>query len=215
MKFVDLSVIINEDTPAYPGDSKIKISTNATFDKDTYNDHSVAFAIHSSGTHIDAPNHMVADGKTLDQIPLEYFIGRGCLIKKKNKIFDLETVRQAEIKEDDIVLFHTGMGEAYHKPEYYADTRPEMTEEIARYLVNSKVKMIGLDMCSPDLPPFSIHRILLNAGVLIIENLTNLAELKGKEFTVYALPLKLQLDGAPARVIAEVTGVLNKSSNYG
>jgi kynurenine formamidase len=45
---------------------------------------------------------------------------------------------------------------------------------------------------------------LLGGEVLIIENLANLDKLTGKEFTVYALPIKLDIDGAPARVIAEV-----------
>jgi kynurenine formamidase len=52
-----------------------------TFEDDTYNDHQLSFGIHSSGTHIDAPMHMVKDGKSLDQILPERFIGRGRLIK--------------------------------------------------------------------------------------------------------------------------------------
>ncbi len=203
MTLVDLSVVVNEDTPAYPGDPKIKIDVTGVFEKDTYNDHLVAFDVHSSGTHIDAPWHMVEGGKTLDQIQIEQFIGRGRLIKLENKTFSLEAVKLAGIDMSDIVLFHSGMSDIYGKDEYYSN-RPEMSEEIAHYLVDKKVKMIGVDMCSPDDKPFPVHGILLSAGVLIIENLTNLAGLEGKEFTVYALPIKLQLDGAPARVIAEV-----------
>ena len=204
MKLIDLSVVVNEDTPAYPGDPKIKIETTGVFEKDTYNDHLVAFDVHSSGTHIDAPWHMVADGKTLDQIPIEQFIGRGRLIKVQNKTFDFEAVKGADIQEGDIVLFQTGMSELYYKPSYYANDRPIMPEEVANYLVEKKVKMIGVDMCSPDIEPFPVHRILLGSDVLIIENLTNLEQLAGKEFTVYALPIKFQLDGAPARVVAQI-----------
>ena len=203
MNFIDLSVLVNEQTPAYPGDPKIKIETIGEFAKDSYNDHKVCFGIHSSGTHIDAPNHMVDGGKTLDQIPLENFVGRGKLVEVKDKKFDLAVVKEAGIEEGNIALFHTGLSEIYHKPEYYSD-RPAMSEEIANYLVEKKIKMIGLDMCSPDKEPFPVHRILLGAGILIIENMTNLNKLTGKEFTVYALPIKLALDGAPARVIAEV-----------
>lgn len=204
MKFVDLSVLVNEKTPNYPGDPKIKIETTGTFEKDTYNDHSVAFDVHSAGTHIDAPWHMIDNGKTLDQIPIEQFVGRGRLIKVENKTFDLEAVKQASIEAGDIVLFHTGMSSSYYEPIYYANDRPVMGEEIADYLVEKKVKIIGVDMCSPDIEPFPIHRILLGAGILIIENLTGLEKLAGKDFTVYALPIKLQLDGAPARVIAAI-----------
>lgn len=204
MNFIDLSVVVNEDSPNYPGDPKIKIEATGTFEKDTYNDHSVMFDVHSAGTHIDAPWHMVADGKTLDQIPIDQFIGRGRLVKVENKKFDLESVKQADIEAGNIVLFHTGMNKKYYDPSYYANDRPQMSEEIANYLVEKKVKIIGVDMCSPDIEPFPVHRILLGANILIIENLTGLEKLVGKDFTVYALPIKLQLDGAPARVIAEI-----------
>lgn len=204
MKVIDLSVVVNENTPAYPGDPKIKIEKLGTFDKDTYNDHKVAFGIHSSGTHIDAPLHMVKDGKSLDQIPIEKFIGKGKLVKVEGD-FDLETIKKAGIQEGGIVLFYTGMTEFYGQDDkYYRDERPEMTEDVANYLVEKKIKMIGLDMCSPDKEPFPVHRILLKNEILIIENMTNLDQLKNQEFTVYALPINLQLDGGPARVIAQI-----------
>lgn len=199
MKLIDLSVVVNEQTPAYPGDPHIKIETLAEFDGAGYNDHSVSFGIHSSGTHIDAPNHMVKSGKTIDEIPIDQFIGRGRLVEG----LDFTKVKQAGIEAGDIVLFHTGMSKIYHKPEYYSD-RPAMTEEIAYYLAEKKIKMVGLDMCSPDKEPFPVHRILLSAGILIIENMTNLDKLVGKEFMVYALPIRLALDGAPTRVIAQL-----------
>lgn len=200
MKFVDLSVVVDERTPNYPGDPKIQIVITGIFEKDTYNDHSVMFDVHSAGTHIDAPWHMVANGQTLNRIPIEQFVGRGRLIKG----LDIEAVKQAEIEAGDIVLFHTGMAQHYYEPKYYANDRPQISEETAKYLVEKKVKMIGVDMCSPDIEPFPAHRILLGAGVLIIENLTNLDQLSGKEFTIYALPIKFALDGAPARVIAQI-----------
>lgn len=204
MKYIDLSVLVNERTPNYPGDPKIEIKTTGTFEKDTYNDHSVMFDVHSSGTHIDAPLHMIDGGKTLDQIAIEQFIGRGRLIEVENGKFDLAKIKLAGIEAGDIVLFHTGMDKKYYDPSYYANSRPQMTKDVANYLVEQQVKMIGVDMCSPDIEPFPVHRILLGADVLIIENLTNLEQLSGKEFIIYALPIKFALDGAPARVIAQI-----------
>lgn len=202
MKFIDLSVLVNEETPVYPGDPPIKIEPAGVFAKDGYNDHLVSIGTHV-GTHIDAPFHMIEGGKTLDQVPLDQFIGRGRLIKIENKIFKLEKIKQADIQKGDIVLFYTGFGDIYHKAEYLTDY-PEIPVEIANYLVAKKIKMVGVDMISVDHPPFRTHKILLGGGVLIIENLTNLAELAGQEFTVYALPIKFQIDAAPAHVIAEV-----------
>jgi arylformamidase len=155
------------------------------------------------GTHIDAPMHMIASGKSLDQIPLDHFVGRGRYIKVSNRAFDLDDVKKAGIQAGDIVLFHTGMGDIYHQPAYFSES-PPIPEDVASYLVEKRVKMVGMDMFGPDQPPFPIHKILLSAGVLIIENLTNLELLAEKEFTVYALPIKLAIDAAPARVIANI-----------
>ena len=198
MKFIDLSVPIDENTPVYPGDPKVLIEPIADFENYGMNDHKISLGIHV-GTHIDAPWHMVRSGKKMDQIPIEQFSGAGKLVEG----LDFTKVKQAGIGKGDIVLFKTGMSELFGKDEYYKNY-PEISEELANYLVNQKVKIVGMDMASPDHPPFKIHKILLGANILIIENLTNLDKLIDKEFTIYALPIKLALDGAPARVIAEV-----------
>src|SRR3989344_89535 len=65
-----------------------------------------------------------------------------------------------------------------------------------------QVNLIGLDTPSPDRTPFAVHKILLGAGILIVENLTNLEQLLNQKFEVVALPAKLETDAAPTRVIA-------------
>ncbi|HEX5456054.1 MAG TPA: cyclase family protein [Candidatus Saccharimonadales bacterium] len=201
MEIVDLSVPVSENTPVYPGDPKTVIKPAGTFDKDGYNDHLVSIGTHV-GTHIDSPFHMLADGKKLDDIPIEQFIGRGCYVNAENG-FDLAAIKEIDIQKGDIVLFHTGIVSRYQESSYYEDY-PDIPEDVARYLVGKKIKMIGMDMSGPDHPPHNIHKILLGGGILIIENLTNLDKLAGRNFTVYALPIKLNLDGAPARVIAQL-----------
>ena len=198
---VDLSVPLNAQTPIYPGDPATKIEPAGVLAKDGYNDHYISVGTHV-GTHIDAPQHMLEGGASLDKTPIEQFVGRGCYVDITDGNF--EALKDADIQPGDIVLLHTGMSEKYHESVYFEDY-PVMSEEIAKYLVSKKVKMVGLDTCSPDNKDgFPIHKILLAGNILIIENLTNLSELAGKKFKVYALPIKLQIDGAPARVIAEV-----------
>jgi arylformamidase len=197
---VDLSVPLNEKTPVYPGDPATKIEPAGVLAKDGYNDHFISIGTHV-GTHIDAPLHMLEGGLSLDKLPIEQFVGNGRVVEVTGKTFD--AVKQAGILAGDIVLFCTGMSDKYHDPAYFEDY-PAMTEEVARYLVEAKVKMVGVDTCSVDNQDgFPIHKILLAGNVLIIENLTNLNQLTGKDFKVYALPLNLQIDGSPARVIAE------------
>lgn len=198
---IDLSVPLNAQTPIYPGDPTTKIEEAGVLAKDGYTDHYISIGTHV-GTHVDAPMHMLDKGASLDTIPVDQFVGRGRLIGVKDGGF--EAVKEAGIQEGDIVLFRTGMSDKYHEPVYFEDY-PAMSEEVAQYLVDSKVKMVGVDTCSVDNQDgFPIHKILLSGDVLIIENLTSLAQLSGKDFTVYALPIKLQVDGAPARVIAVV-----------
>ncbi len=201
MKFVDLSILVNEDTPLYSGDKAPKITPEGSYEKTGFLDHYVSFNNHI-GTHIDAPVHMFPDGKNLDQIPVEQFTGRGVYIKVEDKTFELEALKQSDIREGDIVLLHTGMSDRLFEPDYYK-SYPQVPEEVAQYLVDKKVKMMGVDMGGVD-HDFSIHKLLLKNEVLIIENLTNLGELKGKEFKVYAFPIKFQLDASPVRVVAEI-----------
>jgi kynurenine formamidase len=201
MQIVDLSVVLNEQTPVYPGDPETKFETITTVEQDGHTDHYISVVNHT-GTHIDAPMHMLAGGKGLSDFPIDYFVGRGVYIKVENNNFDLESVKKADIKAGDIVLFHTGMSDHYHAPVYFENI-PAMSGEVAQYLVDSKVKMVGLDTGSADNQEnHPIHKTLLGGDILIIENMTNLAQLAGKKFIVYALPLKLEVDGAPTRAIA-------------
>ena len=197
---IDLSVLVNLDTPVYPGDPATKIEPAGVMSRDGYEDYYISMGTHL-GTHIDAPSHMVAGGKVLAQIPIETFVGRGIYIKLIDKAFDISTVKDAEIMPGDIVLFHTGYGDVYHTPEYFTE-HSALPLDIAQYLIDAGVKIVGFDMCSPDTTSTDIHKLLLGNDVLIIENLTNLSALEGKEFDVYALPINLELEAAPARVIA-------------
>lgn len=199
---IDLSVRLNNETPVYPGDPTVQIKQSATVAEDGYLGHGLCIGTHN-GTHIDAPAHMIAGGKTLDKFTADNFVGRGRYILVKDNMFSLEAVQQADIQPGDIVLFNTEMSYKFYDPAYFTDY-PVMTEEIAHYLVEKQVKMVGLDTCSADTEEhFPIHKILLGANIPIIETLTNLEQVHDSEFRVIALPIKLDLDGAPARVIAE------------
>lgn len=200
--FVDLSVPLNSQTPVFPGDPATQLEPAGDIEKDGYTDHRLSIATHT-GTHIDAPWHMDAGGKTLDQFSVERFAGRGRLIEVQDSTFSFDAVKQAGLQTGDIVLFHTGWNNRYHETAYFEDY-PALPEDIAHYLVKKQVSMVGFDMCGPDHEPFPVHKILLGGNVLILENLTNLDKLASKNFTIYALPIKLNVDGAPARVIAQI-----------
>ena len=200
---IDLTHPLNEVTPVYPGDPTLTIQTSANFETEKYLGHSLSMGTHA-GTHIDAPAHMIDGAKTLDQFDVDAFVGPVIVITLKDYTYDLANVQNAGIKPGDMVLFDTGMGQTFHTPEYFTDY-PVMSQEIAEYLVSCGIKMVGVDTCSADnTPDFPIHKILLGHDILIAENLANLSALPATGAKLYALPLRLDLDGAPARVVAEV-----------
>lgn len=201
MEFIDLTQTFTNDMPVYPGDSKPELIQVVFFDKDGYNAHEIKTGIHV-GTHMDAPLHMIANGKKISEIVPGMFFGHGVLIDARGKEkIDVDLLH--DVQAGDIVLILTGFGSRFLDSDYYK-TYPELTEAFARKLVELHVKMVGADTPSPDREPFLIHKILLAQEILILENLTNLEKLLGKNFEVMALPAKLATDGAPVRVIAKI-----------
>jgi kynurenine formamidase len=205
MKFVDLTHTFTNDMPVFPGDPKATLKQTIFIEKDGNNDHTLKTAMHV-GTHMDAPLHMLAHGKRIDELSLEHFFGQGVLIdvRKKKKI-DVDCLKGVTLKKNSCVLLFTGWSDKFGTDTYFKDY-PEITESFAKKLIELKVKMVGLDCPSPEQkPPWTIHKTFLANDILILENLTNLKQLLGKNFEVIALPAKLQADAAPVRVVALMT----------
>ncbi|MBI4453740.1 cyclase family protein [Candidatus Woesearchaeota archaeon] len=83
MKIIDLTMMIDEQTPVFPGDLKQEIKQVAAIEKDGWNEKRISFSSHFS-THIDAPFHMLKEGKKLTDYPLDRFIGDGVVIDARN-----------------------------------------------------------------------------------------------------------------------------------
>jgi len=199
--YIDLSVKLGESTPVYPGDPAVRVEPAGVMERDGYSDHLLSVGTHA-GTHIDAPAHQIAGGKTLGDYSVDRFFGSGVYVDVRAG-YDLAAIKALEIAAGDMVLLHTGMDRRFHEPAYFEDFTP-VPEEVAEYLVKCGVSLVGMDMCGPDKPPFPVHKILLGGDVLIAENLTNIGQLAGTLFDVYALPIRLNVDGAPARIVAQI-----------
>lgn len=202
MQILDLSHTISNDTPVYPGDPPVQIETVGEISKDSYCDHKVTFGTHA-GTHIDAPAHMLDSGKQLKDYPIDRFVSRGICLDVSSG-FSVKDIDSAGIQEGDAILFFTGASEYFREETYWHDYKV-LDSVCCQLLIDKKVSMIGLEAPSADLEEgFPIHKKLLGADILIIENLTNLKALVGKTFEFEALPLKLEKDGAPVRAIARI-----------
>lgn len=203
MQFIDLSYIINDQTPVYPGDPQVHIKQMGGIAKDGFADSLVRFGTHT-GTHIDAPAHMISGGKGLGEYGVERFIGAAHCVDMSAGI-DVRQIPEG-ILPGDIVLFYTGMGKHFYNEAYYT-MYPVLDRLIIQRMISLRVKMIGLDTGSADNSDgFPVHKALLSADILIIENLANLQAVLGKTFELYALPLHLEKDGAPVRVVAVLQG---------
>jgi len=175
--------------PVFPGDPPATLTPVANIDKAGYNDHEIKTYMHV-GTHMDAPLHMIANGKKMDEISLDKFMGTG--------------VEDIDIKPGSILLIYTGFADKFGKPDY-DHNQPTITEDFAQKAVELKVKIVGMDILGPDQPPFPTHKTLLGNEVLIMENLTNLDLLLNENnFEIIALPMKLHADAAPVRVLAKL-----------
>lgn len=205
MRVIDLSWALDNETQPFPGDSPPRLERVV---ESGFRSTAVAISSHS-GTHIDAPAHILPDGAYLDELPCESFFGLAV-------VADVSALAGGEIRADllclseisqaDFLLLHSGWDEKMGKKEYLAGF-PVLSQETARLLAGLRLKGIGIDAISFD-PVESaecpIHKILLGAGTLLIENLRGLRRLPFKKpFCLAALPLSIKKsDAAPARVTA-------------
>jgi len=166
------------------------------------------------GTHVDAPWHFVPDGKTIDQIPLEQLCGPAVVVsvsRKGGEAIPASDLEDFDVREGDIVLLHTGWGDKFESPDYLV--HPYLSNDAAEWLVERRVKLIGMDLITPDMPPgmrppgfaFPVHHILLEHEVLISENLANLDLIAGRRVEAYLFPIKIRdSDAGQTRAVALV-----------
>ncbi|MFL6277489.1 MAG: cyclase family protein [Blastocatellia bacterium] len=204
MKIFDVTVPISKDMPVYPGDPAVKIERKATIDKKEakYNLSRYSFSSHI-GTHVDAPFHFIADGKTVDQLPLEILIGRTRVVEVTAPRIDEAALKEFTFTADARVLFKTRNSYLWSQPRFVEDY-VYITPGAARVLVNEGIKLVGIDYLSVEQygsDTFETHLTLLKADTLIIEGL-DLREVEPGDYEMICLPMKFQGgDGSPARVI--------------
>ena len=190
--------------PVYPGDEPVRLEQIRRYEQEGNSDFRFTCSMHS-GTHIDGPMHMSPGLQFIGDIFIERFAGRGCIIDaQQQEIIECRTQYRSEILPGSIVIVHTGFGKYFGTEKYYKDY-PAVSPELAGLLIEKNVKMLCLDTPSPDRDPHQIHKILLGNRILIAENLANTEQLINvPSFEIIALPLRLQADSSPARIVAVI-----------
>ena len=192
MQLIDLSHTIHNEIQIYPGDPVPSISRGLTHENDYCHVDVLTLGSHT-GTHIDAPFHFLKKGKTIDEFPVQRFVGAGVLVDA-SAVPDRDLIRpediepyEKEIEEGDFVIFRTGRDKYFGSPRYYL--HPYLSPEGARLLVRKGVSLVAIDalnidptyqdLTDPDarakpLPPedeygYPVHDLLLGNDITLAE----------------------------------------------
>jgi arylformamidase len=188
----------------FPGDPPFKKKPFSRIrNGDDYNLTRITMSTHL-GTHVDPPAHFIENGAPVDRIPLETLVGPGIVADLRGCAqIDAMALDKAGIKDEKRVLLKTDNGphllaSSFHQA--YVD----LSEDGARFLIERRVRLVGIDSLSIEHhanPGSPVHRMLLEAGVLVVEGVDLLDVPPGK-YEIFCLPLKIKDgDGAPARVL--------------
>ena len=207
MKIFDISIAIHPKLPVWPGDPQVVLERYRQLSKgDVSNDSRMACSVHS-GTHVDAPAHFIEDGLTVEQLALDILVGTATLVEFPE--IDIITPDLLEIQklppQTERLLLKTKNSDLWTDPDH--EFNPDfvaLSAESASWMVNKGIKLVGIDYLSiqmfKDAEPLT-HRILLEAGIIILEGL-NLRAVEPGVYQLICLPLKLAgSEGAPARAV--------------
>lgn len=210
MSVLDLTHTISGEMPVYPGTEKPVLTTACTIETAGYRETLLHMYSHT-GTHMDAPAHMIARGRTLDSYGVEKFVGPGFVLdcRRRQEIpLALLRAHEEDIRRAEFLLFCTGWDRLWGKDGYY-ENFPCLTAEAARFVASLPLKGVGEDSISLDpcdSADFPNHMALLGADFVNTENLTGIDALIGKRFTFLTMPLKFEnADGCSCRAAAITT----------
>ncbi len=197
MKIYDVSVGIYNGMPSYPGDPVPDIKRASSMPESSSNLSLMCMSTHT-GTHVDPPIHFVEGGYTVDEIPPDHLYGPALVVGLPG--VDVVTAAELEGVKSDIILLKTKNSALWNSGQFHTDY-VYLDESAARWAIENKVKTVGIDYLS--IGSFTggaaVHRMLLGAGITVIEGL-DFRKIEPGEYTLACLPLKIKGgDGAPAR----------------
>jgi arylformamidase len=199
-----VTVPLSASVPSYPGDPRFELEFIRRLSAgDSCNLSRIQLGAHS-GTHVDAPFHFLADGATVDELPLGILMGKARVVATAaREAIRREDLEALDLRDDLRVLIKTRMSGQLRVPEFQPDF-VHLTGDAAAYLAQAGIKLVGIDYLSVDrfgTTSFEAHQALLGAGVVIVEGL-DLSEVEPGEYEMACLPLRIAgADGAPARVV--------------
>lgn len=209
-KWLDISVPVRSGMVHWPGDPPVKISRALDMERgDRHTLSRLSLGSHT-GTHVDAPRHFIRNGTGIDRMPLEIAVGRARIIE----VHDSESIKPEElarqrIRRGERLLFKTRNSSRVWQTDRFIEDFVFISAPAADFLADRKVTLVGIDYLSVGgfkAGGSDIHRILLHAGIWLIEGL-DLSLASPGRYDLICLPLKIvDGDGAPARAIVRPAG---------
>ena len=206
MHTYDISLPISTQLPVWPGDPPFTRRYVSEIAKGGNSNTSFIEMCAHMGTHVDAPDHFLGNGKTIEELPLSVLCGRAYVLH----LPDIDLITADILRSADIpprtrrILFKTRNSDLWKigNQEFQTDF-VGLSLDAAEYLVNRSVKLVGIDYLS--IAPYKqsrpTHQVLLKAGIVILEGI-DLSTVSQGRYSLYCLPLKLVgFDGAPARAM--------------
>jgi kynurenine formamidase len=207
-KIVDLSHLIYPEMLVFPGTEQPRLQPVSSLEKDGFIEHKLTMCTHT-GTHIDLPSHLSADGPTINQIDINHFMGKAAVIDCTGLASEVITREKllphaSLISRLDFVILKTGWVKYWRDSRYFKDF-PVLDTGAAQWLGNFKLKGIGIDAISVEpvnAKSYPVHRMLFKHNMLIVENLAHLENVGDEIFTFSCLPLKIKNgEGSPVRAV--------------
>jgi kynurenine formamidase len=216
---IDLTHTISSYTPTWKGncgfEHKMVRDHKDCSTKTKFRNHFIQMEA-GIGTHMDAPVHCIAGGKSIAELSLEELICPCVVIDVSEKvtesykfspkdILDFEE-NHGKIQPGSFAIIYTGWERFWFDPEKYRNNYvfPSITKEAASLLLERDIGGIGIDTLSPDLPEddYPVHQLILAAGKYIVENVANASKMPPTGAYSFALPIKIEEGSeAPVRLI--------------
>lgn len=200
MRIIDISMEIRPDMPVYPGDPAPCFERHSTLVEDGYNVTLISLGSHT-GTHVDAELHVSEQGRGVADLPPRSFYGPCEVLDLTGagRVIRVEHLRGRNIRQGSIVLLKTRT--SLDDGGAFRDDYAHLTEEAALYLVDKGLLTLGIDSLSVEGLDGDgrIHDLLVRR-MTVFEGL-RLKDVVPGGYIFAGLPLKVRLDGAPARAI--------------
>ena len=204
-RLFDISVPVMNGGVVYPGNPEIHIEPQQDMAKGGSSNVSLLSIGSHTGTHVDAPKHMIPGGAGVESIPLDALTGPALVIEFDNDVMAVTEayLRAQLVAGSERILLKTRNSGFIRQRDFHRDYT-YLAPDGAEYLVSLGVRLVGIDYLSIEQfhsGHHRTHKTLLSRGVVIVEGI-DLSDVPPGKYQLYCLPILLQgIDGAPARAV--------------